>query len=158
MRKSILNTGLVLVLILGFVSLGFAAEEKKGEAREMAVQDGKDVVIKTDKKEITGEVSAISKNFIAIVYKKDANTEIEMGLFIEGLPKLERIKNFSQIEAGATVTVQYDEVTEQDVEGKERARRVAKKIIFVRPPPAQLQITEPEQPEERETQAALQSG
>lgn len=129
-------------LVAGLTTPAFAAEEKSaGKGAKGKQTEGRNV-IKTVSKEITGQVSAISKNFIAVVYQANKNNEYEMGLYIEGVPELERVKDFAQIQAGDTVTVVYDEATEKDEEDKEFARHVARKIIFVRkaPPPPETEV------------------
>ena len=44
-------------------------------------------------------------------------------------PQLERVTDISQIEVGAMVTVQYEEITERDDQDKEVTKRFARKII-----------------------------
>ena len=131
--KRITQIGLVAVLVLGFVNSGFTqvSKEKKPEAPK----ETKKNIIKTVSKEIAGEVTGISKNFIAVAYKREKGVESEMTFAIEGIPNLERIKNLEDIQLQDTVIVGYEESTEIDEEGKEFTRRVAKTIKFVKPAP-----------------------
>lgn len=104
---------------------------------------------KTLAKEVTGEVSGISNNFIAVVYSRDEakHSEKEIPLTIEGAPRLEHIGNLSQIKLGDTVTVQYDELIGVREDGKEIVTgRRAKVIKFIRPAPKEPPAVE--EPEE----------
>ena len=123
-----------------------AGKSEKGGAAETADKkennEGRNV-IKTELKEITGQVSAISKDYVAVIYQTGKNSENEMGIYIEGTPELERVKDLGQIQAGDTVTVEYDKVSEKDKEDNEFARHVVKKIIFVKkapPPPPETNV------------------
>jgi len=117
--KKITQIGLITVLILGFVGYGFAQEK------------GKLVSQKTVMKEIQGKVSAISNNFIAVVYaeNKEKGSEEEIALPIAKDVNLEHVKSLHQIEAGDRVKVQYEEVQE----GGKVIERKAKVITFLGP-------------------------
>lgn len=84
-------------------------------------------------KGVSGEVSAIGKDYIAIVYNRDMKkgTEEEIMLSIAKDIKLEHKRSLSEIGAGDTVEVQFEEVTEQTNEGP-RTKRIAKVIRFIR--------------------------
>ena len=71
-----------------------------------------------------------------MIYQGEKNIEYEMGIYIEGTPELERVKDLAEIGAGDTVRVQYDKVSEIGEDGKGVARHVAKKIIFVKKAPS----------------------
>lgn len=88
-------------------------------------------------KGISGEVSAISKDFIAIVYRRDAakGTEEEIALPIAKDVIIEHKKNLSEIGVGDMVDVEFEEVTEDTGEGP-KSRRAAKVISFLRAAPA----------------------
>lgn len=153
-------------LIAGLAVPAFAAEERSTAEEAMAEKSEKADnaqkaeknndeerrnVIKTELKEITGQVSAISKDYIAVIYQTGKNSENEMGIYIEGFPKLERVKDFAQIQAGDTVTVEYDVATEKDKDDNESARHVVKKIIFVKkapPPPPETDVMISDEAEE----------
>lgn len=155
MQPIFLKTLLILSLITGLAIPASAAKEKasgkeqKSESKQEKAE-GRNV-IKTEAKEITGQVSAISKNFIAVIYQTNKNSESEMGIYIEGAPQLEHVKDLSQIQAGDTVTVHYDKVSEKDADDKEFARHVVKKIIFVKkapPPPPETDVMISDEAEE----------
>jgi len=89
-------------------------------------------------KEIEGEVSAINKQGIAIVYKKDAekNQDFEIYLPINKNLRLVHKQSLDQIKVGDIVNVQYEETIEEHKEGS-KAIHGARVITFVRaaPPP-----------------------
>lgn len=88
-------------------------------------------------KGISGEVSAISKDFIAIVYRRDAakGTEEEIALPIAKDVIIEHKKSLSEIGAGDLVDVEFEEISEETGEGP-KSKRVAKVISFLRAAPA----------------------
>ncbi len=158
MRDTFVKTILIVGLVIGLAIPGSAVEDKSAEKSVKESKDSKDVkaekseqgdkaekkermeehnILRITAKSITGQVSAISKDYIAILYQTDKNQEYEMGIYIEGIPKLERVKDLTQIQAGDTVTVEYDVATEEGEDDKEFARHIAQKIIFVKkaPPP-----------------------
>lgn len=84
-------------------------------------------------KGVSGEVSSVSKDFIAIVYRRDAakGTEEEVAFPIAKDVKIEHKKSLGQIGIGDMVDVQFEEVTEETKEGI-KSKRVAKVITFLR--------------------------
>lgn len=102
-------------------------------AQETGLMKGKGRI-----KGISGEVSAISKDFIAIVYRRDEakGTEEEVALPIAKDVIIERKKSLSEIGIGDIVDVEFEEAAEETNEGH-KSKRVAKVISFVRaaPPP-----------------------
>lgn len=150
---------LILGIAFGLTVPAFAAEDKsstksekqKNSQDDMRGSEEERTIIKTEAKEITGQVSAIDKNFIAVIYQTGKNSENEMGIYIEGAPQLERVKDLTQIQAGDTVTVEYEKVSEKDKEDNEFARHMVKKIIFVKkapPPPPETDVMMSDEVEE----------
>ena len=131
-----------------------AEEEREADNAQKAEKNNDEErrnVIKTESKEITGQVSAISKDYIGVIYQTGKNSENEMGIYIEGAPQLERVKDLTQIQAGDTVTVEYEKVSEKDKQDNEFARHVVKKIIFVKkapPPPPETDVMISDEAEE----------
>ena len=113
---------LVVMLILAQVSAGFAQEggEKAKMTREI--------------KEVSGIVSAINEDFIAIVYDRDdaKGLEYEMALPIDEGMQLIHKRNLEQIKVGDKVEVQYEQLTEQKGD-KQKVERKAKVIRFIKP-------------------------
>jgi hypothetical protein len=139
MIRPILSLRLAIGLVLFLTATVFAqqkqeANEKKGPLAVM--------------KQVTGQVSAIDKRCIAVVYKRDAAGEYEIPLTIKEPPKLEHVKELNQIKMGDTVTVQYEQMTEISKDGKEIiGEKFAKTIIFLKPaPPAPPEKEEAENP------------
>lgn len=91
---------------------------------------------------LTGEVSAISKDFIAIVYNRnlEKGSEEEIALPIAKNVIIEHKKSLDQIAVGDTVYVEFDEVSEQTDNG-ERTKRIAGAISFVRAAPKAAKTT-----------------
>lgn len=136
-REIILHMIIGIVIICGMV---YAEEEKKV------------TVVRAVSNEVEGEVSAVSKDYIAVVYNRDMEKGIEdeMSFPVDGSVVLEHLKNLSQIAPGDLVRITFDEETVRE-EGKEVSRRKPKKLSFIRqavkkPAPAQ----EPSQEEEDE--------
>ncbi|GEM_PF-6523896 len=150
-----MNALMKLILICGLI----AGLTVPALAAEDDAQSGDDVnseesnVIKSVGKQVTGQVSGISKDYIGIVYQADKNTEREMGVMIKGVPTLERVKELNEIEMGDTVTVEFSEVTEKDENDQEVMKHVATKIIFVKkapPPPAETTVLTSEESEQQQ--------
>lgn len=118
------NTFFVTVILM--LGLYFAAPAQGEEAKK----PGRVI------KGISGEVSAISKDFIAIVYRRDEakGTEEEVALPIAKDVIIEHKKSLSEIGAGDIVNVEFEEVTEETDSGF-RSKRIAKVISFIRAAP-----------------------
>lgn len=146
-------SGLAVFLVLGFTASGFAQEGKQ-ELKKITVE-----------KTVSGEVSGISSNFIAILYGQDKKTSYEMALTIDKNTKVERKDSLKEIGVADTVSVKYEETTQTHKEKTEKGKekdvtkvlgRVAKVISFIKSAPKELQSLEekelpaPEQAEESE--------
>jgi len=119
-RNKIIYLGLILVLGL---AAGAFAEEAKNEPKEI-------VATKT----ITGEVSGISSNFIAIMYGVDKKNEasLEMALAVGKDVVIEHKDTLKNIGVGDTVKAVYEEKTEKDEKENIRVKsRIVKKITFL---------------------------
>jgi len=130
-----IKNGVAVFLVLALTASGFAQEAKKS----------------TVEKTVSGEVSGISPNFIAIIYGQDKKTSYEMALPIDKNTKVERKDSLKEIGAGDTVSVKYEEITqahkEKTQKGKEKEvtktlGRLAKVITFVKAAPKELQSFE----------------
>ena len=116
---------MVLIMAAGiFIICGIA----------LADGDRRVSIVRAVSNEVEGEISAISKNYIAVVYNQDTEKGIEheMSFFIDNSVTLEHLKSVSQISVGDRVRITFDEETVQE-EGKEHNRRKPKKLSFVRP-------------------------
>lgn len=131
--KRITQIGLVAVLVLGFVNSGFTQVSKEKEPE--APKETKENIIKSVTKEVSGEISAIGKDYISIIYKRDEKkgTEYEMLVPIDTSTKLERKKSLSELNIGDTVKIQCEDMTLEDTSGEKKMERKAKVISFVSP-------------------------
>lgn len=109
-------------------ALSFAAAEKPALPHE-----------ETASKSVSGIVSGVSANFIAVEYgtaEKGGGAALEMAFNIGKSVAIENKKSIKDIVLGDTVEVNYNEITKFDGEGKKiGVRREAKKVAFLRPAP-----------------------
>lgn len=83
-------------------------------------------------KSMTGEVAGISPIFIAVMYDQDDKSAYEMALNLDPKVKIVGKKDTSEIHAGDTVTVSYDERFQKDEKGDIRINgRKVTSIAFV---------------------------
>ncbi|MBU1044182.1 MAG: hypothetical protein KJ915_07275 [Candidatus Omnitrophica bacterium] len=85
-------------------------------------------------KEIQGIVSGIGYGSISIVYKSDAKsgTADEILLPLDELEEIIHKQNIKQINVGDTVSVQYNETTQETEKGPTVSRK-AKVLNFIKP-------------------------
>lgn len=133
--KKITQIGLAIVLVLGFVGVACAEETNKEEKIETVVN------------QVTGEVSAISKNFIAVVHGLDAKGEaaLEIPFNIGKDIKIEHKRSLSEISVGDTVMVTYEDRIKQEQEETRVLSRVPKVISFLRPAQKSLVSVAPQE-------------
>ena len=95
---------------------------------------GKRPVISTATHAVQGEVAYVSKDYISIIYQRseDQTEEYEMMLSIDEALELTRVASLDKLNIGDTVTIDYDEITEEYPDGP-RSRRKAKNVAFTRP-------------------------
>lgn len=110
---------------------------------------------KDKRKAITGEVSAISKDFIAIVYNRnqERGSEEEIALPLAKNVIIEHKKSLSEIAVGDMVSVEFEEMSESDERGGERTKRTARVLSFVRAAPKKTEsaiLDSANPPEEKE--------
>ena len=112
-----MKPAMLILLILSLVLLNLAlAQNGPGKA-----------------KIISGEVSAISKDFIAVVYRSDNThgSEEEIALPIAKDATVEHKKSLSEIIPGDMVDVEFEEYTEETPQGS-RSKRVAVVVRFLK--------------------------
>lgn len=143
--KNILQAAVIMFLISGLTSGGFA--ETAYEAKKEAKGDKEEITDSNVMKEIEGEVSAVDKQGIAVVYSKDlekgTESEIYIPLVKENI-KMVHKRNIEEIQIGDTVRVEYEVLTEETKEGP-ISKFDARTIIFLRA--AQKKPLPPEPPE-----------
>ena len=127
----IIKITMVLLLLVGGIKIALAQEET-GKLKNRDVQS----------KHMTGEVSGISSNFLALMYAVDekAQTSYEMAFSVDKNVKVEGKDKLSEIAAGDTVSVSYDETTEKDEKGENPriVERLVKRIVLVKEAPPQV--------------------
>ncbi|MDD5466036.1 MAG: hypothetical protein PHP73_06850 [Candidatus Omnitrophica bacterium] len=110
----------------------FAQEEGKQEKPKA----------KTMIKTIEGQVSAVNKNGIAVVYSRDLAKGLEKEIFLplDNSIRLVHKKRLEDISVGDTVSVQYEEVTRG--EAKEGLVKTLKGITvtFLKPAPKKPEV------------------
>ncbi len=121
MMRGLIKIALVSVLVMdGLVFAQGEKEEKK--------------IIKRTSSEVSGEVGAVGKNSISIIYARDVNksTEYEMLIPIDVNTVLVHKKSLSELKIGDKIEIQFEDATSEDA-GREKLERVARVITFVRP-------------------------
>ena len=111
-----------------------AAEVADNKAAVPTPKKDEGTVVANVEKSIGGEVSAINKNYISVVYHRDLNkhSQDEIGIPIGAGVTVEHKKDISQIGMGDTVEVKYEESVIKDKEGNKSSKRVAKVVTFIR--------------------------
>jgi hypothetical protein len=135
----ILRGLLVFILFCCFTGFVLAAEKKedagKAEpAKEKAQEEAKGKLPKSSAvmKEVQGEVTWVGKDRIAVVYSRndEGASEEEILLPLAKGATFKNKKMLKEIQAGDTVRITYEEVTQTDAETK--VSREAKEITFIR--------------------------
>lgn len=115
---------LVVMGIIPGIAFGQAPPEEKEEIA---------------RKSVSGEVSGVSANFIAVAYgiKEKEQSSLEMAFDVDKDVKIEHKKSIKEIGLGDTVEVVYDEIKRFDAQGKiKSSRRLARVVVFLRAAPA----------------------
>lgn len=143
--KKIIQIWVIMILALGLTSAGFA--ETINEVKKEAKGDKEEITDLSVMKEIEGEVSAVDKHGIAVVYSKDLEKGVESEIYIplekENI-KMVHKRNIEDIQVGDTVKVEYEIVTEETKEGQS-SKFEARTVTFLRA--AQKKPLPPEPPE-----------
>lgn len=123
----------------------------------MASAEAEEIKKKVTIKELQGEVSGLSNNFIAIIYAQDKKTSYEMAFTMDKNLRIENRKSLSDIAVGDIVSVSFEETSETKKQGNKDISRIAgrlvKKIRFIRPG-AKVQEIEMRSLEEAEREEA----
>ncbi len=98
-------------------------------------------------REIQGEISSISQDYISVIYSRDTEdgVEYEMLVPIQKGTKLERKKRLSDLNIGDIVKIQLEDATLENVAREKKMKRQVKTISFVGP--AVKKAEPPRQPE-----------
>ncbi len=141
-KKTILMGALMVAAALILSFYAFAAKDDK-EEKTKAKTGEKAAVTWTGTGEVTGEISHMDDKYIAVVYARDEekHAEYEVLLPIDGDVTVEHKNNIKDLVIGDTVTISYDQGTEEEAGTKnKKMKRRASKIKFVKAAP----LTPPE--------------
>ena len=123
----------LLVLIFPFVFAGISNAQESGK------EPPKEEIV-TETKDVTGRVSGMSHNFIAITYgqSQDGQAALEMAFNLDSKIRVGHKNSLKEIKMDDMVQVTYDEITTTKADGSKSFRRVARVVTFLRP--AQKQV------------------
>jgi len=123
MKRKMAIAVIAVAAVLGYAITVFAAQDE--------------TVTKTTGGVVNGEISGITKKFISVVYKKDAetNTDYEMLILIDENVRLDHKKSLSELNVGDSVSIEYEDATVEDSAKRQKLRRTAKVISFVKSAP-----------------------
>lgn len=116
------NAGIFLAAILSLsIPTLLLAQETKDKPK-----------LKTETRQVSGEVAGISPNFIAVLYDQDSSASYEMALAMDKNTRIAHKASWKDINIGDTVSVRYEETTE--IAGKivKIKSRIAKVVSFVK--------------------------
>lgn len=132
-KIQIIAMALILVFFSGLTCIIQAAPPEQSKSAPTIPTAPKETVLSIQSKEIQGEVTWIGKDKIAIVYKKDVEhrSEEEIVLPIDKKVSLQHLKSISDVAAGDTVYLLFEESTEEGPGGP-KLSRIVKKIGFIR--------------------------
>lgn len=131
--RRIIDIGIIGLLLLSISGIAFAKSEETEEK-----------IIKRTSNEVIGEVGAIGKNSISIIYGRDEkkSVEYEMLIPIDVNTRLEHKKSLSELKVGDKIKIQFEDATSEDA-GREKLERMAKVISFVSPAIKKPELPEP---------------
>ena len=158
--KRVVLFGLIINAAVFFVMASpLRAADKKEEKKEVKAhaQEKEDVrpeKINRKSGEITGEVSAVDKRGIAVVFNRDVQkgSEDEMYMALDKNTKFEHKQKIEEIHAGDTVRVQYERIDDEGDRNNPKTECKAILISFIKPaivkPQTQTTVIEPEDNEQ----------
>jgi hypothetical protein len=127
MKKTTIGTLVSLVFCLSLIGSGFCQDAAKDEKK-------KEPVVKSDAKQVQGEVSYITKRSISLVTSRDKDTGDENEILLPYNNKLviEHKKSLSEIQTGDIVAVKYLDET-IDYGDRQENKILAKVLTFISP-------------------------
>lgn len=92
-------------------------------------------------REIEGQVSAVNKNGIAVVYNRNPAKGLEEEMFVplDNSIRLVHKKNIEQISVGDIVSVQYEEISREAEDGPVKTLKGAT-VTFLKPAPKKPEL------------------
>jgi hypothetical protein len=127
----------ITVLIMGFAGFLYSEDgktEQETVTEETANKENPKEKVIVETKEILGEVSGISGNFLAVAYGRDpqSGAGLEMAFNIDNKVRIAHKRSIRDINFGDTVKVVYEETTTIKEDGLKISQRVAKMVSFVK--------------------------
>lgn len=134
MARRFLIIVMVSLISLGIYNLSFAQQNKKTTESKSGVSNVQWPKIEAVNKKVSGEVSGVSNNFIAVVYGRNekAKSSLEMAFNIGSHVNVMNKKSLKEIGIGDTVEVEYQEITRTEADGKKSSKSVAQAVNFVK--------------------------
>lgn len=130
---------LSIIVIISLISLGVyniskAEQNKKTTDPKSSVSNMQWPKIEAVNKKITGEVSGVSNNFIAVVYGKSDKDKasLEMAFNIGSHVNIVNKKSLKEIGIGDIVEVEYQEITRTESDGRKSSKSITQSVIFVK--------------------------
>lgn len=102
-------------------------------------------VIRTLEK-VRGEVTWVDSKHISVLYETKGNAEYEMFLPFDENAKLTRYKNFSDIQRGDQVELEYEKAVESSGTSEERTSMTVKVVRFLKRPSQDKALTSEDNP------------
>lgn len=143
MTKTI-SLHVIFVLALSLAVAAFAATEGKDKQKAdtaNAVSFDEGTVISIKPGEVQGEISAIGKNYISVIYDRDSakGVEYEMVLSLDKNVTFQFKKDLQDFSVGDIVKASFEDTTSEKAD-EEKVKRKVKAITFLGPaakkPPA----------------------
>lgn len=124
------GAALLLSILTGFIGASALwAEEARQELKKE--EEGK-----VEYKEVTGTVSAVSKQGIAVEYSRTLEGSFEVFLPLGDKVKLERLNSLAELKPGDTVKVRYEQILKETKEGSPRVlKTTATEVALMRRAP-----------------------
>jgi len=125
MNRQAIKIVLVSILVLG---LRVALAEKAPEQ----AQDRK--ILKTERNELSGVISGITKSSVSLVYGKDKKKDIEYeAVFpINEDIQLEHLKSLSDLRIGDEVKIRFEDTNFENSDKSQKVQRKAKVISLIK--------------------------
>ena len=136
MSKNTKNKKMIgMIMLVNLAVFLVASAPLMAEEKTKAGPDFKAKKIYRKTGQVSGIVTALNKNGIAVAYNRDLTkgTEEEVYAALDKNTKFEHKQRIEDINVGDTVTLQYEEVNDGDDEANPKNERKAKTITFVRP-------------------------
>lgn len=133
-RKMVPVTFFMVMVFLGLTGIGSAVGTSEPEQ-------------KVEYKEVTGEVSAVSKRGIAVEYSRTRTGSSEMFLPFADHVKLQRVQDLTQLQPGDTVKVRFEQTYTEDKDGERTVlKTTATEVEMMRRAPGDGALISTEQP------------